>query len=48
VKLYRGTGKKLAYISSVLGSISNTTAPDHLARKPGHDLVHQLGPADPG
>lgn len=29
--LRRGTGKKLAYISSVLGSISNTTAPDHLA-----------------
>jgi NAD(P)-dependent dehydrogenase (short-subunit alcohol dehydrogenase family) len=29
--LRRGTGKKLAYISSVLGSISNTNAPDHLA-----------------
>jgi NAD(P)-dependent dehydrogenase (short-subunit alcohol dehydrogenase family) len=29
--LRRGRGKKLAYISSVLGSISNTTAPDHLA-----------------
>jgi len=29
--LRRGAGKKLAYISSVLGSISNTTAPDHLA-----------------
>jgi hypothetical protein len=29
--LHRGTRKKLAYISSVLGSISNTTAPDYLA-----------------
>ena len=29
--LRRGSDKTLAYISSVLGSISNTTAPDHLA-----------------
>jgi NAD(P)-dependent dehydrogenase (short-subunit alcohol dehydrogenase family) len=29
--LRRGAGKKLAYVSSVLGSINNTTAPDHPA-----------------
>ncbi|HEX3762692.1 MAG TPA: SDR family oxidoreductase [Kofleriaceae bacterium] len=29
--LRRGTGKKLAHISSALGSISGITAPDHLA-----------------
>jgi NAD(P)-dependent dehydrogenase (short-subunit alcohol dehydrogenase family) len=29
--LRRGAGKKLAHISSVLGSISGITAPDHLA-----------------
>jgi NAD(P)-dependent dehydrogenase (short-subunit alcohol dehydrogenase family) len=29
--LRRGTGKKLAYISSILGSVGHTSAPDNLA-----------------
>ena len=40
--LRRGTGKKLAYISSVLGSISNTNAPDHLAYRVSKAALNAL------